>query len=113
MKKSSLFEKEGPTTIEDLKANFKENDFTTMKSKFNPKKASEGELFLYGRAKTIFQQSWNEKMGELTGLSSLLNFSDDSPLISLEKTDENLVSGIVMELSANEEALDRIFDSYC
>lgn len=113
MKKSSLLEKEGHITIEDLKANFKENDFTTMKSKFNPKKASEGELFLYGRAKTIFQQSWNEKMGELTGLSSLLNFSDDSPLISLEKTDENLVSGIVMELRENEEALDRIFDSYC
>mgnify|MGYP003310021335 CR=1 FL=1 len=84
-----------------------------MKSKFNPKKASEGELFLYGRAKTIFQQSWNEKMGELTGLSSLLNFSDDSPLVSLEKTDETLVSGIVMELRENEEALDRIFDSYC
>ena len=113
MKKSSLLEKEGPITIDDLKANFKENDFTTMKSKFNQKKASEGELFLYGRAKTIFQQSWNEKMGELTGLSSLLNFSDDSPLVSLEKTDENLVSGIIMELRGNEEALDRIFDSYC
>ena len=113
MKKSSLFEKEGPITIEDLKANFKENDFTTMKSKFKPKKASEGELFLYGRAKTIFQQSWNEKMGELTGLSSLINFSDDSPLVSLEKTDETLVSGIVMELRGNEEVLDRIFDSYC
>lgn len=113
MKKSYLLEKEGPITIEDLKANFKENDFTTMKSKFNPKKASEGELFLYGRAKTIFQQSWNEKMGELTGLSSLLNFSNDSPLVSLEKTDENLVSGIIMELRGNEEALDRIFDSYC
>ena len=76
MKKSSLFEKEGPIAIDDLKANFKKNDFTTMKSKFNPKKASEGELFLYGRAKTIFQQSWNDKMGELTGLSSLLNFSE-------------------------------------
>lgn len=113
MKKSSLLEKDGPITIEDLKANFKENDFTTMKSKFNPKKASEGELFLYGRAKTIFQQSWNDKMGELTGLSSLINFSDDSPLVSLEKTDETLVSGIVMELRENEEALDRIFDSYC
>ena len=113
MKKSSLLEKEGPITIEDLKANFKENDFTTMKSKFNPKKASDGELFLYGRAKTIFQQSWNEKMGELTGISSLINFSDDSPLVSLEKTDETLVSGIVMELRENEEALDRIFDSYC
>lgn len=113
MKKSSLLEKEGHITIEDLKANFKENDFTTMKSKFNPKKANEGELFLYGRAKTIFQQSWNEKMGELTGLSSLINFSDDSPLVSLEKTDETLVSGIVMELRENEEALDRIFDSYC
>ena len=113
MKKSSLFEKEGPITIDDLKVNFKKNDFTTMKSKFNPKKANEGELFLYGRAKTIFQQSWNDKMGELTGLSSLLNFSDDSPLVSLEKTDENLVSGIVMELRENEEVLDRIFDSYC
>ena len=27
MKKTSLLEKEGPITIEDLKANFKENDF--------------------------------------------------------------------------------------
>ena len=113
MKKFSLLEKDVPITIEDLKANFKENDFTTMKSKFNPKKASEGELFLYGRAKTIFRQSWNDKMGELTGLSSLLNFSDDSPLVNLEKTDENLVSGIIMELRGNEEVLDGIFDSYC
>ncbi len=113
MKKSSLLEKECPITIEDLKANLKENDFTTMKSKFNLKKANEDEMFLYGRAKTIFQQSWNDKMGELTGLSSLINFSDDSPLVSLEKTDETLVSGIVMELREDEEALDRIFDSYC
>ncbi len=113
MKKSSLLEKDGPITIEDLKANFKENDFTTMKSKFNSKKANEDEMFLYGRAKTIFKQSWNEKMDELTGLSSLINFSDDSPLVSLEKTDETLVSGIVMELREDEEALDRIFDSYC
>ncbi|MBQ9913443.1 MAG: sigma-70 family RNA polymerase sigma factor [Clostridia bacterium] len=113
MKKSSLLEKEGPITIEDLKKNFKENDFTTMKSKFNLKKANEDEMFLYGRAKTIFQQSWNDKMGELTGLSSLINFSDDSPLVSLEKTDETLVSGIVMELREDEEALERIFDSYC
>lgn len=112
MKKSSLLEKEGPITIEDLKTNFKENDFTTMKSKFNPKKASEGELFLYGRAKTIFQQSWNEKMGELTGLSSLLNFSDDSPLVSLEKTDETLVTGLVMELRDKEEVVDKIFDDF-
>ena len=52
-------------------------------------------------------------MGELTGLSSLINFSDDSPLVSLEKTDETLVSGIVMEIREDEEALDRIFDSYC
>lgn len=50
-------------------------------------------------------------MGELTGLSSLLNFSDDSLLVSLKKTDETLVSGIIMELRGNEEALDRIFDS--
>lgn len=112
MKKSSLLEKECPITIEDLKANFKENDFTTMKSKFNPKKASKGELFLYGRAKTIFQQSWNEKMGELTGLSSLLNFSDDSPLVSLEKTDETLVTGLVMELRDKEEVVDKIFDDF-
>lgn len=112
MKKSSLLEKEGPITIEDLKANFKENDFTTMKSKFNPKKASEGELFLYGRAKTIFQQSWNEKMGELTELSSLLNFSDDSPLVSLERTDETLVTGLVMELRDKEEVVDKIFDDF-
>ena len=112
MKKSSLLEKEGPITIEDLKSNFKENDFTTMKSKFNPKKASEGELFLYGRAKTIFQQSWNEKMGELTGISSLLNFSDDSPLVSLEKTDETLVTGLVMELRDKEEVVDKIFDDF-
>ena len=112
MKKSSLLEKEGPITIDDLKANFKENDFTTMKSKFNPKKANEGELFLYGRAKTIFQQSWNDKMGELTGLSSLLNFSDDSPLVSLEKTDETLVIGLVMELRDKEEVVDKIFDDF-
>lgn len=112
MKKSSLLEKDGPITIEDLKANFKENDFTTMKSKFNPKKASEGELFLYGRAKSIFQQSWNEKTGELTGLSSLLNFSDDSPLVSLEKIDETLVTGLVMELRDKEEVVDKIFDDF-
>lgn len=112
MKKSSILEKEGPITIEDLKANFKENDFTTMKSKFNPKKASEDELFLYGRSKTIFRQSCNEKTGELTRLSSLINFSNDSPLVSREKTDETLVSGIIMEFRENEEALDRIFDSY-
>lgn len=112
MKKTSLLEKEGPITIEDLKANFKENDFTTMKSKFNPKKANEDELFLYGRAKTIFQQSWNEKMGELTGLSSLLNFSDDSPLVNLEKTDETLVTGLVMELRDKEEVVDKIFDDF-
>ena len=97
-KKNKPMDQDGTPTLDELKKFFQENDFTTAVSGFDFEHASEEDNRLYLKIKNIFGTSWNEQMKELTGTGSLANFSKDAPVKCLEKADEDLIAGTIMEI---------------
>lgn len=107
---TSLLEKDGAISVEDLMKHFQANDFSTEVSRYNAKKASSESNELYLKVKQIFQDAWNKEMHKLTKKKSLMNFSEFHPVRCLEEREEDLVSGTVMELLADEAQLNMILD---
>ena len=107
---TSLLEKDGAISIEDLMKHFQANDFSTEVSRYNAKKASSESNELYLKVKQIFQNAWNKEMQKLTKKKSLMNFSEFHPVCCLEEREEELVAGTVMELLADEAQLNMILD---
>jgi len=107
----TLLEKDGAPTIEELKAFFRDHDFSTQKSKYNPGNATDTQNRIYIKAKKHFLSAWNKQMKELTGKGSLINFTSNAPVRRLEKANENLVAGTVLEILTNETLCDSIIDS--
>ena len=107
---TSLLEKDGAISIEDLMKHFQANDFSTEVSRYNAKKASSADNELYLKVKQIFQNAWNKEMHKLTKKKSLMNFSEFHPVRCLEEREEDMVSGTVMELLADEAQLNMILD---
>jgi len=99
---TSLLEKDGAISIEDLIKHFQTNDFSAMVSLYDSEKATGERNQLYHRAKKHFRIAWDTQMKMLTGESSLANFSEFAPVRYLERREEDLFSGIVMELLADE-----------
>lgn len=107
----SLLEKDRVPTIEELKAFFREHDFSTQVSSYDPSVATKEQNQIYVKAKKHFRSSWNEQMKLLTGKGSLLGFSSDAPVRHLEKSNEQLIAGTVMEILADETLSEIIIDS--
>ena len=112
---TTLLDSTAPISMEALQALFRENDFSTMVSRYDAEEATEENNEFYLKVKKIFQDAWNKEMGTLTKKNSLMNFSEFYPIRCLENREEDLVSGTVMELLAEEEQcdllLDLVFDS--
>lgn len=106
----TLLEKDGAPTIAELKAFFKDHDFSTQVSSYDPMSASEEQNHVYIKAKTYFLSSWNKQMKVLTGKGSLINFTSNDPVRCLEEANENLITGTVMEILADEALADSIID---
>lgn len=107
---TSLLEKDGAISIEDLMKHFQKNDFSAEVSRYNADAASSENNELYLRVKQIFQNAWIKEMHKLTKKKSLMNFSEFHPVRCLEEREEDLVSGTVMELLADEAQLNMIMD---
>ena len=107
----TLLEKDGAPTIEELKAFFIDNDFSTQKSKYNPGNATDTQNRIYIRAKKHFLSAWNKQMKVLTGKGSLINFTSNAPVRRLEKANENLIAGTVLEILTNETLCESIIGS--
>lgn len=107
---TSLLEKEGAISIEDLMKHFQTNDFSAMVSLYESEKASSEQNQLYRRAKKHFRTAWNAQMKMLTGKDSLANFSEFAPVRCLQEREEDLISGVVMELLADEAHSEAIMD---
>ncbi len=107
----TLLEKDGAPTIAELKALFRDHDFSTQVSKYDPMTAPEDQNRVYIKAKKYFLSSWNKQMKLLTGKGSLINFTSNAPVRCLEEANENLVAGAVMEILTNETLCERIIDS--
>lgn len=112
MKKDmTLLEKDGVPTIAELKAFFRDHDFSTQVSKYDPMTAPEEQNRIYLQAKKHFLSAWNKQMKLLTGKGSLVNFTSNAPVRCLEEANENLVAGAVMEILADETLCESIMDS--
>ena len=107
----TLLEKDGVPTVAELKAFFRDHDFSTQVSKYDPMTASEEQNRVYIKAKKHFLTSWNAQMKLLTGKGSLINFTSNAPVRCLEEANENLVAGAVMEILTDETLCERIIDS--
>ena len=102
MANTSLLEKEGPVTLEDLKANFLENDFSTYSSGFNDKYESVQRTQRFEKIREYFETAWNEQLKVLTG-KSMQNFTEHSAVGSLEKSEGNLIAGTLVDVLENEQ----------
>ena len=108
---TSLLESTEPLSMEALQAFFRANDFSTMASRYDAESASNEDNEFFMKVKKIFRDAWNKEMGALTKKDSLMNFSEFYPIRCLEDKEEDLVSGTVMELLADEGHCDQILDS--
>ena len=97
-KKNKPMDQDGTPTLDEMKKFFQENDFTTAVSGYDFENASEEDNRFYLKIKNIFGTAWNGQMKELTGTGSLANFSKDAPVKCLEKADEDLIAGTIMEI---------------
>jgi hypothetical protein len=77
---TSLLEKDGAISMEDLIKLFQTNDFSAMVSLYDSDKATGERNQLYHRAKKHFRIAWDTQMKMLTGKGSLANFSKFSPV---------------------------------
>ena len=107
----TLLEKDSAPTVAELKAFFRDHDFSTQVSKYDPMTAPEEQNRVYIKAKKYFLSSWNKQMKLLTGKGSLVNFTSNAPVRCLEEANENLVAGAVMEILTDETLCERIIDS--
>jgi len=107
----TLLEKDGTPTIAELKAFFRDYDFSTQVSKYDPMVATDEQNRVYIKAKKYFLSSWNKQMKLLTGKGSLINYTSNGPVRCLEEANENLVAGAVMEILTDETLCERIIDS--
>jgi len=107
----TLLEKDSTPTVTELKAFFKDHDFSTQVSRYDPMTATGEQNSVYIKAKKYFQSYWNEQMKILTGKGSLVNFSSNAPVRCLKEANENLIAGAVMEIIADETLCSSIIDS--
>ena len=107
----TLLEKDSAPTVAELKAFFRNHDFSTQVSKYDPMVAADEQNRVYIKAKKYFLSSWNKQMKLLTGKGSLVNFTSNAPVRCLEEANENLVVGAVMEILTDETLCERIIDS--
>ena len=108
----TLIDKDGAPSEEEAREFFLKHDYTVHKSSFDPMKASDAELRLYQKAKGFFRESWLEQLKSMGGKGSMKNFTKNYPLRVLGDANENLIAGTVMGILSDEEACEKIIDSF-
>lgn len=110
-KDTSLLDKPGVPTLDELKAHFQANDFTTQRSSYDPSKATDAQNQIFMKAKRFFSEEWDQQQKAMGGKGSLRNFSDTYPLRVLERANEDLIAGTVTQILSDPDLTDRIFTS--
>ena len=108
----TLIDKDGAPSEEEAREFFLKHDYTVHKSSFDPMTASDAELRLYQKAKGFFRESWLEQLKSMGGKGSMKNFTKNYPLRVLGDANENLIAGTVMGILSDEEACEKIIDSF-
>ena len=108
----TLIDKDGVPTVEELKEFFRNNDYTAMKSTFDPSCLPPDLLEAYKKAQGFFKEKWLDILKSLGGKGSFKNFSENYPLQILEQADQDIVTGIVGEILTDRELANRIMNSF-
>ena len=105
----SFLEKEGPITLDDLKANFRANDFSAYSSGFSDKHESVERTERFQKIREYFEAAWSDQLKVLTG-KSMQNFTEHSAVGSLEKSEGNLVAGTLVDVLENEQQAEMLLE---
>ena len=108
----TLIDKDGAPTVEELKEFFRNNDYTAMKSTFDPSCLPPDLLEAYKKAQGFFKEKWLDILKSLGGKGSFKNFSENYPLQILEQADQDIVTGIVGEILTDRELANPIMNSF-
>ena len=106
---TSLLNKDGPITIEDMKEQFRLNDFSAMSSGYNKGKESDAHNTLFNKIVAHFKKAWRGQLHEMTG-KYLSVFSSSSPIGCMEKSESELIAGTLVHIIDDETKLDQLFD---
>ena len=108
----TLIDKDGVPTVEELKEFFRNNNYTAMKSTFDPSCLPPDLLEAYKKAQGFFKEKWLDILKSLGGKGSFKNFSNNYPLQILEQADQDIVTGIVGEILTDRELANPIMNSF-
>ena len=111
MPQTPLFEQDVPLSIETIKKNFQQNDFSTKVSEYNIDKANADECKVYAEVIKQFKSTWERQLKVIANRGSMLNYSSAAPIVCLEKAEEKLVAGNVLKILATEGLAERIISS--
>ena len=109
MANTSLLEKEGPITLEDLKANFRANDFSAYSSGFGDKEESTERNDRYNMIRKHFKGVWYDQLKTMS-TKPLPRFSKVSPIGCLERSESSLVAGTVVNIMESERQTEMLLD---
>ena len=109
MMDTTLLEKEGPVTLEDLRANFRAHDFSAMSSGYDKEHESSQRNTRFKRIVKCFKKAWREQMKEMTG-KNMVNFAPSSPVGCMELSESELVAGTLVDIMEDEAWLDQLFE---
>lgn len=110
MEKDFLYSDRIPT-LEELKELFKKKDWTTLKID-DPEKRSPEEWEQISYVAEIMDKKFEELVRKRGRISSAEYYSEDNPLILLQKNTEDLVASAVVKIVNNDELSDVILSQF-
>lgn len=106
---TSLLDKEGPVTIEDLRAYFYLNDFSAMSSGYDKEHESNIRNSRFRRIVKHFKKAWRDQMEEMTG-KIMSNYTSSSAVGCMELSESELVAGTLVDIMEDEAQLDQLLE---
>ena len=98
-------------TLDELKELFKKNDWTTLKID-DPNKRTPEEWEKISYVAEIMDEKFEELVQKRGRISEANYYSEDNPLIALQKNTEDLVASAVVKIANNDELVDGIFSQF-
>ena len=110
MEKDFLYSDRLPT-LDEMKKLFKKNDWTTLKID-DPHKRTAEEWAEISYVAGIMDKKFEELVRKRGRISAAEYYSEDNPLIVLQKNTEDLVASAVVKIANNDELSDAILSQF-
>ena len=106
---TTLLDKEGPVTLEDLRAYFYAHDFSAMSSGYDKEHESNIRNSRFKRIVKCFKKAWRDQMKEMTG-KTMSNYTSSSTIGCMELSESELVAGTLVDIMEDEAQLDQLLE---